>query len=176
MVEVGILDESDHVELLDGVLVEMSPQGPLHAAVATVLARWLDTVYSGAPHGVEAHVRDAKPLAAGEFSLPEPDLAVVRGRATDYASRHPAGDETLLVVELAWTSQERDAAKAATYAAARVPEYWVLDLTTTTITRHLSPTPEGYAHVTQVAATQPLPLPGADAQLLLRELLLPYAR
>lgn len=31
MVEAGILHENDHIELLDGVLVEMSPQGPPHA-------------------------------------------------------------------------------------------------------------------------------------------------
>ena len=31
MVDAGILGEDDHIELLDGVLVEMSPQGEPHA-------------------------------------------------------------------------------------------------------------------------------------------------
>ena len=31
MLEAGILEENSRIELLDGVLVEMSPQGPPHA-------------------------------------------------------------------------------------------------------------------------------------------------
>ena len=38
MVDAGILGEDEPVELLDGVLVEMSPQGQRHVAASTRLA------------------------------------------------------------------------------------------------------------------------------------------
>ncbi len=38
MVEVGVLDEDDRLELLDGLLVAVSPPGALHAATVGRIA------------------------------------------------------------------------------------------------------------------------------------------
>src|SRR5450432_1956117 len=123
MVAAGIVAEDEPVELLDGVLIETSPQGPVHSEAKANLADRLRVAYAG-----RARVREEKPLSAGKHSLPEPDIAVVRGQTGTYATRHPTGEDTILVVELAWTSQEEDRRKAAIYAAANVPAYWLLDL------------------------------------------------
>ena len=45
----------------------------------------------------------------------------------------------LLVVEVAQTSQARDRDKARDYAAADVPEYWIVDLAARDVTVHRSP-------------------------------------
>lgn len=123
MVEQGILAGDEPVELLEGVLVEMSPQGPRHASTISQLTDRLRAEYAPA-----AVVREEKPLIASEVSLPEPDVAVVRGTHRDYVDRHPSGTDTLLTVEIAFTSQALDRRKAAVYANAGVPVYWMLDL------------------------------------------------
>ena len=47
MIEVGIFHEDEHVELLEGVLVKMTPQSPAHAHCI----RWLNRVSHPRPAG-----------------------------------------------------------------------------------------------------------------------------
>ncbi len=99
----------DLVELLQGVLVEMTTPGPAPRRRGAVAA-----ADAGAPPPPEFDLRVQLPLAAGPTSEPEPDLAVVpSGR---YRTAH--ADKPLLVVEVARTSQALDlGAKAALYAS-----------------------------------------------------------
>ncbi len=122
MVRSGALGEDDRVELLEGVIVASPPQGPLHAAVLTdVLAALIRAVAD------RAVVRAQMPFLAGRRSVPEPDVAVVPGRSADYQFRHP--DAALLVVEIADSSLPQDRlTKSRIYAAAGVPEYWIVNL------------------------------------------------
>lgn len=122
MVEAGILDEDEPIELIDGELITVSPQGPRHRALTVKIHGVLERAF-GAGH----HVQDHSPIDAGLDSLPEPDVAVVRGEVDALMDRHPAGDDLVLVVEISVTSQRFDRAKAAVYARAEVPEYWQLD-------------------------------------------------
>jgi Uma2 family endonuclease len=74
MVEAGILEENSRVELLDGVLVEMSPQGPPHAYALRALT--MIAVPVAAEVGLVVIVQG--PLDVGiPITLPEPDLAIV---------------------------------------------------------------------------------------------------
>lgn len=123
MVEAGVLDESDHVELLHGVLVTMSPQGPIHSSIIAHLA---ERLRADLPPG--SHVREEKPLRASRHDLPEPDIAVVRGAPRDWLEAHPRGEDALLVVEVAWSSQDVDLEKAGVYSRGGVAEYWLLDV------------------------------------------------
>jgi Uma2 family endonuclease len=75
-----------------------------------------------------------------EFSVPEPDLAVLVEGKPEYQHRHPRGDEILLAVEIANTSLKLDLnRKAAIYARAGVREYWVLDLARRLLHAHRQP-------------------------------------
>jgi len=131
----------DRVELLQGVLVEMTPQDPRHADAVQWLQR---TLGRGLP--AEFDLRVQLPLSAGPTSEPEPDLAVVP--AGRYRAAHP--DKPLLVVEVAPTSQALDlGAKALLYAGAGVPEYWVADLAAAALVVHREPSPSGYARRTE---------------------------
>jgi Uma2 family endonuclease len=114
-------------ELIDGDLIDKMGQNPQHASSIGRVSRRLtslcgmDTVLVQVP--IEASVADSN------RSLPEPDVAVLRELKADYDVRHPRGDETLLVVEIAETTVAFDLSrKAILYARAGVPEYWVLDL------------------------------------------------
>src|SRR5215208_322510 len=84
MVEAGILGEDEPLELLDGRLVLMTPQGPEHGYSATTLRDRLQETYRG-----RAFVREDKPLDCGVESLPEPDLAVIPGTPRDFVTCHP---------------------------------------------------------------------------------------
>jgi Uma2 family endonuclease len=118
----GLLEPDDRVELLGGVVVAMSPHNPPHDAVVTLVHQALLEAV-----GTRAAVRCQCSLVLGPFSAPEPDVAVVAGRARDYMTSHPRS--ALLVVEVADTSLVQDRlTKAALYAAAGLPEYWIVEI------------------------------------------------
>jgi Uma2 family endonuclease len=98
MLEVGVLDARSPVELLDGELVEVSPQGPRHSRLTVMIRELLATAF-----GPGFHLQDHSPIDAGPHSLPEPDVAVVRGDPRDLLDRHPTGAELALVVEVSVT-------------------------------------------------------------------------
>lgn len=132
IVESGAL-EGQRVELLDGVLVEMSPQSPAHAAVIERLTRH----FAGGP----LPLRVQSPLEVLPSSEPEPDLAVFAQRPG--AHRHPRTAE--LVIEVAVSSQMIDRnVKAAMYAKAAVPVYWLVDVPAHAIEVRSKPTTDGY--------------------------------
>ena len=71
-----------------------------------------------------ARVRCQLPFIASDASEPEPDVAVVP--VADYRQAHP--DRAFLIVEVANSSHKVDHLKADLYAAAAVPEYWIVDV------------------------------------------------
>jgi Uma2 family endonuclease len=74
-------------------------------------------------------------------SVPEPDLAVVRGAARDYAQRHPGPADTAMVVEISDTSLRDDRKlKARIYARAGIAVYWIVNLVDSRIEVHTKPT------------------------------------
>lgn len=119
LVALGAFDD-EPVELLEGLLVQMTPHGPPHDGTIQRMSRVLWERI-----GQRADVRVQLAFLAGDASVPEPDLALVpRG---DYDDAHPSS--AFLVVEVAESSLAKDRGpKARIYAAASVPEYWVVDL------------------------------------------------
>lgn len=134
MVEVGILAGDEPVELLDGELVVVSPQGTRHAALVAELDRLLQRAYDAL-----GHVRVQVPIDAGPHSRPEPDVAVARGRPRDYVERHPGRRDLLLVVEVAVTTIADARRKLPIYARAGVPVVWVLDVRRRRLEVHKGP-------------------------------------
>ena len=122
LVKQGLLAEDDRVELLEGVIVAEPPMDPPHASAVAGAAEALRRAV-----GDRALVREDKPLIAGERSVPEPDVAVVPGQASDYHRRHPT--TALLVVEVAESSLQQDRlSKSRIYAGAGFPEYWIVNI------------------------------------------------
>ena len=121
-VEAGVFGPDDRLELIDGQLLAMTPQGSRHAAIVDLTGDVLREVF-----GADHRVRMQCPLVAGDDSEPEPDLAVVPGSARDYLDAHPTG--ALLVVEVSDDSLRRDRLiKQRLYARHGIPEYWILAL------------------------------------------------
>ena len=144
----------------------MTRAGSQGAMDTTRLADRLHGAYVG-----RAHVREGKPLAAGTHSLPEPDIAVVRGDVGAYAERHPTGADALLVVELAWFSQEEDRRKAHVYAAAGVFVYWLVDLAARKLELRVKPEAGAYRVVEILGEDDVIPLPKLGEEWSVRDLL-----
>jgi hypothetical protein len=167
MVESGILGEDERLELLEGELIIMSQQNPQHAALAAKLQRLVSAV---APP--DTHLRLHSPLAAAPHSLPEPGVALVRGLAEDYLDRHPAGGDTLLVIEIAATSQAADRLMARVYGEAGVPTYLLLDLTRHHLEIHTRPQATGrYAESGIAGPGETVSVPGLVGELAVADLL-----
>jgi Uma2 family endonuclease len=167
MIVAGIFADDEHLELLDGRLIVVPPQGPPHSYASTLLRDRLIRAYG------DGHVvREDKPLDCGVDQLPEPDLAVVPGSARDFVARDPRGDEAVLVVEVSRTTQEGDRAKAAIYAAAGVPVYWLVDIVARRVEVYAQPARDGrYSLVLLVAEVEEVELPGTAVRFAVRELM-----
>jgi len=119
LVELGLF-EGERVELIDGVVVQMSPHGALHDSTVSRLTRLFVRALAD-----RAEVRIQSAYAAGDRSEPEPDVAVVP--LGHYDTAHPS--EAYLLVEVAESSLKKDrGVKARLYAQSNVSEYWVVDL------------------------------------------------
>jgi len=122
LVDEGMLQPDDRVELLEGVIVAMAPSNAPHASATSRVADAL----RGAV-GKRALIREEKCLILGLYSAPEPDVALVPGTEETYDDAHPR--TALLVVEVADSSLAQDRiTKAAMYAGAGIPEYWIVNL------------------------------------------------
>ncbi|MEG4496892.1 Uma2 family endonuclease [Microcoleus sp. F10-C6] len=139
MIEAGILNEDDNIELLDGRIVEMSPQTPIHAATTQRSDRYLQHLLRDL-----AAIRVQLPITLAT-SEPEPDIAVVRIDPGDYRDHHPNPSEILLLIEVSYSTLQIDRReKAPIYAKANIAEYWILYVAAREAYIYRNPAPGGY--------------------------------
>jgi Uma2 family endonuclease len=169
MVEAGILEEDEHVELIRGRLVAMAAAHPPHT-IAT--AKTYDALRDRA--GTTHAVVSQSTYGLLDDSIPEPDVAVFKGRLDDLLGGFPT---PVLVVEVAGTTLRKDrTVKQALYAEAGVPAYWILNLGARTLEVYRDPAGEAYAtKTTHGPAATVAPRFAADAPPLAVADLLPAA-
>jgi hypothetical protein len=147
MAEAGILGEDERVELIRGEILIMSPIGPRHCTAVDRFNYLLVTAL-----GARAWVRVQSTVRLFPDTMPEPDLAILRRR--DYSEAHPTSADILLVIEVAETSLVYDRGrKAALYAEAGIPEYWVADTRGEVIEVNRASDGQRYRHSTRLAGT-----------------------
>lgn len=138
MIDTGILKESDRVELIRGEIVAKMPIGDAHIAVVHRLTRLLVRAL-----GDTATVSIQNPVRLAD-SEPEPDAAVLRPQADDYASGKAGPADIFLVIEVAETSLEDDREiKGPLYAENGIAEYWIVNLVDLCLEIHRDPRPDG---------------------------------
>jgi len=129
---------NDRIELLRGVLVEMSPQHEPHARITAWFAQHLSKVLAFERWEVRSH----SPFAATADSMPEPDVSVAR------RSRRHHQRGALLLIEVSDSSLRKDRViKHEIYAEAGVPEYWIVDVKRKVVEVLTQPTANGYRRV-----------------------------
>lgn len=132
MYDVGVLGPEERVELIDGVLVDVSPPRPEHSSCVT----WLNRHFAAAVGDLEVRVQDAL-VVEGGFLLP--DLFVV-----DPIPRDRLPSTAKLVVEVSITFLRHDHGKALRYARAGVDEYWIVEPERRAVTVHREPQGDRY--------------------------------
>jgi Uma2 family endonuclease len=120
-----------------------------------------------------ATVCEQKPLTTDTYSLPEPDITVVNRDFRDFELRHPKGEEAILVVELAWSTQDAKRRKASIYAAGGVEVYWLIDLAARKLELRTTPLDGGYQVTRILGEDDVVTLPESDVCWTVRELLPP---
>jgi Uma2 family endonuclease len=169
MVEAGILTSEDHVELLDGQIIEMVPQDPPHASRIDDGGDYLKAIFAD-----RAKVRVQLPITLAPRSEPEPDFAIVRLQENRYRDRHPYPQDVLLLIEMADSTVKRDRDyKTPIYARAAIPEYWIVDLKKRQVTVFQHPQGEEYQAERVCAETDSIsPRLVPDVSVELRQLIL----
>jgi Uma2 family endonuclease len=140
MIETGILNDEDKVELLEGYVVARMPCNPPHDVVIQRLNKRL---LRQVPAGWEVRVQSAIELIDSE---PEPDIALARGDDYTFATRHPKASDIGMTTEVSDSTLARDQQdKARIYARAGIPIYWIVNLPDQQIEVYTNPTGSGLA-------------------------------
>jgi Uma2 family endonuclease len=156
MVESGIFTERDRLQLINGMLVAKVTQGDDHCVADDLCRVELSAVL---PPGW--FVRPGKPVRMPPDGMPEPDEAVMRGSARDYARRKrgtPGAQDVGLIVEVAYTSLAEDRAMVAVYGRNGIPVYWILNLVDRQVEVYSCPQADGYATRTDYQSGQHVPV------------------
>lgn len=124
MVDAGLLTEDSGVELIDGEVVEMAPIGSGHAGKVSRLVHLFSSLA-----GNRAIVSPQNPIVLGDYSEPQPDIALLRWREDFYENAHPRPQDILLLIEVSDVTARYDRQiKVPLYACHGIPEVWLIDL------------------------------------------------
>jgi Uma2 family endonuclease len=143
MFEAGVFGSRARVELLNGEIVMMSPIGPEHVAIISILNEFFANCL---PDTLQCRIQ--APVVLSDHSEPEPDLTIVQRRADNYRRGHPSLPDILLIIEVAQSSRQRDLNwKRSIYAAASISEYWVVDVDEQLLVIHRGPAGGDYQQI-----------------------------
>ncbi|MGH6636313.1 MAG: Uma2 family endonuclease [Gammaproteobacteria bacterium] len=164
MGEAGILPVDGRMELIEGEITDMAPIGSRHAAIV----KRLMALFVRAA-GTRAIVSVQDPIIFGEYSEPEPDLALIQPRDDFYAIGLPRAEEVFLIIEVADTTLRYDRdIKVPLYARHGIPEMWLIDVESRTLTVFVGPEEGRYREerrVQPVGVLAPETLPGVEVDL-----------
>lgn len=142
MVEAGIIQADERVELIHGEIIEMSPIGDKHLAIAGRINALLTPRLLGS---CTVHVHS--PVKIRSYSEPEPDLMVTPYRNDYYAQTGIYPQDVLLLIEVADTSIGKDInIKIPLYAEAGIPEVWIIDVNQDQVLQYTSIKDNSYRH------------------------------
>ncbi|MGH7707983.1 MAG: Uma2 family endonuclease, partial [Vulcanimicrobiaceae bacterium] len=148
--ETGIVTPGERLELLDGVLVEMSPIGARHWARHERIVRYLTLALAA-----QACCPGQISLPLGKRSEPQPDIVILAPRNYEPPAAPPADAEIFAFVELADSSLSKDTGpKLRIYARHGIRDYLVVDLEANQFLHHAEPHQLGYRTVTRLTYGQ----------------------
>ena len=153
-----LFPDDARLELIGGEVVRMPPPSAEHDAITNritaLFARRFDAV---------ATTRSQSVLLLASDTLVVPDVAIVRLRTDFYVDAYPSAADALLVVEVARSTLRLDRrVKLPRYAAAGVPEVWIVAVAHDAVLAYSDPTPDGYATqrtLARAAALSPAAVP-----------------
>ena len=172
LVDLGVF-EGEPLELIGGQLIVAEPKGAYHSSAVSSAEYALR---AGLPSGWI--VRTQQPVSLDDESEPEPDLAVVPGRPSDYRHAHP--ERPALAVEVSDSSLHFDRQqKGSLYARAGIEDYWIVNLVDRILEIYGDPSPDPSAPygwwyqsvITLVPPAVAVPLAFASSRIAVADLL-----
>jgi Uma2 family endonuclease len=153
------------VELVEGVVVRMSPAMPRHLQIQRQLFRDLDAIFGD---GIDGYVATFEmTVKLGDRTLRDIDIALVRGLAE--AKTYLGPSAILLAAEMSVTTLNYDLNdKRVDYARGGIPHYWVVDVAHECIHVFGDPIDGDYTSRHRVPFGEPLPVPGCDRSVTIR--------
>lgn len=164
LAEMGWLEPDKKYELLDGEILEKMAANPPHAGIVGLVAEVLRRIF-----GPTYIAREEKPVRLDIYFDPQPDIAVVKGRHSDYFKRFPSQSDIALVVEVSDSSVNFDRKrKQEAYALGELPEYWLVNLVSQQVEVYRQPVEGRYAQMSVHHAGEyltPLAAPAVTASI-----------
>jgi Uma2 family endonuclease len=139
----GILGDDERIELLDGLLISMSPIGRAHWALHLQIDAYLKIALAG-----RAAIGGQTSLALGDFNEPQPDIAVLAPNVSEYFTRPVGCHEIYALIEIADASLAKDTGpKRDLYARFAIADYLVADVQNVSLIQHSQPVDGRYARL-----------------------------
>lgn len=148
MLETGILQDDERVELIEGEFVPMNAKNRIHQRLQDDL---IMLIARRLPPGFRVGTEPT--LQLSETTFLAPDLVIYR----DFSGERLTPPDVLLVIEVADTSLAFDLGRKAELMATHgVTDYWVVDAHKLAVTIHREPRADGYGAIRRLGATDPL--------------------
>jgi Uma2 family endonuclease len=165
MVDAGFL-EGKRVELIDGVIVAMSPAGPQHNQFLGRLNQLLAPIWDKGEVWIQGT------LSVADAQVFDPDAMLLRKKENGYKQQLPTPADVLLLIEASASSLNHDQqVKLPIYAEAGIQEYWIADLDNERLLVHREPEGAVYKSVQTLAGDALIsPLAAPDFSLTVRQM------
>lgn len=151
------------VELVNGQIVDMAPEQPIHRATYRRGVKYLEALL-----GDQAVVFSAAPVTLPNDSEPEPDISIVHPPETRYDSKHPGPADIYWLIEVSNSTLAYDLGeKAQLYAKQNIPDYWVIDIVAKQLWVHRQPNEGIYTSVKKLTSgtLSPVTMPHINIQI-----------
>ncbi|MBE9059496.1 Uma2 family endonuclease [cf. Phormidesmis sp. LEGE 11477] len=151
------------VELIDGKIVDMAPELPIHRATYRRGVRYLEALLKE-----KSVVFSAAPVSLPSDGEPELDICVVIPPESRYDDRHPGPEDISLLIEVSNSTLAYDLGeKARIYAKDGIQEYWVIDIKGRQLWIHREPIEAAYRSIVKrsVGKISPINLPGIAVEV-----------
>ena len=154
MADFGIINENEHVELIEGKVIKMAPIGFVHSGIVDYLCDLLhDEIHK------KAIVRVQSSVYLDKNYMPEPDIVLIKRREDFYKSRYVKAEDIFLIIEVSDSSFRYDSEiKIPSYAKFNIPEVWIIDVNTQRLIRYYQPANGVYEKIETLEELQTLSL------------------
>ncbi|MGD1702925.1 Uma2 family endonuclease [Dapis sp. BLCC M229] len=143
MLEAGVFNENERVELIRGEIINMSPMGYHHAGR---LNRLNELFFLRLAQTVTIGIQ--VPVRLNNTSEPQPDVSLLQRRPDFYETQLPQPENVFLLIEVSDTTIKYDReVKVPLYAENNIVEVWLVNLTEKCLEVYRQPTANGYQTV-----------------------------
>ena len=155
------------VELIDGQIVDMAPESPIHRATYRRGVKYLEALL-----GESAVIFSAAPITLPTDGEPQPDISIVMPPEYRYDLRHPGPEDIYWLIEVSKSTLAYDLGeKARTYARDNIQDYWVIDVVGKQLWVHREPDGDRYCSIKQFTSGKISPVALPDAIIEIERLL-----